>query len=159
MEFFRIRCHVEIQIAAEQFIGSLAAQDHLDAHSLDLAGHEVHGGGGANRRHVIGFDVFDHVIESIQSLLNGEYQRVVNRPNMFRHFLSGSNIGAAFQSNAKAVHLRPPGFCVVFIIDALLRKVFSYGGNDGRIQSAADEQSVGDIAHQVGFNGLLQRCP
>ena len=159
MEFFRIRCHVEIQIAAEQFIGSLTAQDHLDAHGLDLAGHEVHGSGGTNRRHVIGFDVFDHVIERIQSLLNGEYQWVVNRPNVLRYFLGCSNIGAAFQSNAEAVHLRPPGFSVVFVIDALLRKVFGHGGNDGRIQPTADEQSVGDIAHQVGLNGLLQRCP
>ena len=46
-----------------------AAQDHLDAHGLDLARHEEHGRRRSYGGHVIGLQVMDHFCYSVETLL------------------------------------------------------------------------------------------
>ena len=52
MELFSIRCLVEVQVAPEDLVSPLTAEDHLAAGGLDPAGQEEHGSRSPNRREV-----------------------------------------------------------------------------------------------------------
>ena len=92
MEFPLIRCHVEVEVTAKQFVRAFTAQHHLDAHGLDFAGHEVHRSGCADGGDIIGLDVADHFAQGVETFLDGEVQRVVHRADGIGHFLGCSEV-------------------------------------------------------------------
>lgn len=92
VELTRIRCLMEIQIATEHFVRTLAGQHHLDTHRLDFTRHQVHWRGGANGGDVVGFDVINHVADGIQAFLHGEVNFMVHGAQMVGHFLRGAQI-------------------------------------------------------------------
>lgn len=101
MESLCVRCFVEIEVTAEYFIGTFAAQYHLDAHALDDAGKQVHRGGGAHGGHVVGLDVVDDIAHGVQTFLNGVVDFVVYGTDMVGHFLALAKSGAPFSPTAK----------------------------------------------------------
>ena len=87
-----IRSLMEIEVATEQLIGAFTGEHHLDAHGLDVASHQVHGGRGTNRRDVVGFQVIDHITQRIQTLLHREGDLMVDGLQMVGDFLRGGQI-------------------------------------------------------------------
>ena len=71
---------VEVEVTAEDLVGALARQDHLDAHGLDLAAHEVHGRRGTDGGQVVRFEGADDLPDGIGSLVEGVGVGVVDGP-------------------------------------------------------------------------------
>ena len=127
VESLCVRCFVEIEVTAEYFIGTFAAQYHLDAHALDDAGKQVHRGGGAHGGHVVGLDVVDDITHGIQTLLNGVVDFVVYGTDMVGHFPGLGQVRCAFQSHGEAVEFRPPRHGLAVGLNAACRKLPRYG--------------------------------
>lgn len=100
---------VEIEVAAENLVGTLAREHHLDAHRLDDARQQVHRRRGAYGRHVVGLDIIDHVAHGIQPLLYGVVDFVVYGADMVGDLACRRQVGRPFQPDGERVELRPPG--------------------------------------------------
>ena len=61
VKFFCRRRFVEIEVTAENFVGSFSRQHHFYAHRLNHACQQIHRRGGAHGGHVVGFDMVNHV--------------------------------------------------------------------------------------------------
>ncbi|MPM06491.1 hypothetical protein SDC9_52792 [bioreactor metagenome] len=83
VELFGIGRFVEIEVTAENFIGSFAGKYHFHAHRFDDAGEEVHRGTGTDGGYIVGLDVVNHVADGIQSFLHGEVDFVVHGADVF----------------------------------------------------------------------------
>ena len=88
VKFLLVGGLVEVEISAEDLVGAFAGDDHLDPQRFDLAGHEEHGRAGPDRRHVVGLDVVDDVLDRVNSVLHREVELVVNRAEVLRHLFT-----------------------------------------------------------------------
>ena len=66
-----------LSVPAEDLVGALPREDHLDAVRLDLARHEEHGCGGADGGRVERLEVEDHIRYGVQPVLQSEGHAVV----------------------------------------------------------------------------------
>mmetsp|Transcript_21332 Transcript_21332/g.35926 ORF Transcript_21332/g.35926 Transcript_21332/m.35926 type:complete len:333 (+) Transcript_21332:80-1078(+) len=97
---------VKVQVPRERFVGAFPRHDHLDAHGLDLAAQQKHGGARANGGDVVRLQVVNHVGHRVQAFLHRELEPVVLRADELRHFLCGGEVGAAFEPNGKRLEGR-----------------------------------------------------
>ena len=111
---------MEVEIATENFVGTLAAEHHLDTHRLDDSCQQVHRRRGADGSDIVGFDEIDDVTNSIQSILNGVVDFVVNGADMVGHHLGLGQVGGSLQTDGKGVQTRPISFGLRIVLDAML---------------------------------------
>ncbi len=152
-----VRRFVEVEVAAEQLVGAFAREHHLDAHGLDVTGHQIHGGGGADGGDVIGLEVIDDVPQGIQAFLHGEVDLVVDGAQVIGHLAGGGKIWRAFQADGEGVQLGPPGLALVIVFHPAGGVELGDGGDDGRIQPAGEQHAVGHVAHQLALDRRFQR--
>ena len=150
-------CLVEIEIAAEHFIGPFAREHHLDAHRLDDAGQQVHGRGGADCSHVVGLDVVDDIPDCIEPLLDGVVDFVVNRAQVVGYFARLRQVGGTLEPHGKGVETRPPCGLRTFRLHAALGILPCHGRNHRTVQAAREQHAVGHVAHQLALHGRLER--
>lgn len=100
MERTRIGRLVEVKVSAEHFIGSFAAQHHLDAHALDDACQKIHRRRGAHGGYVVGLDEINHIAHGVQPLLNGVVDFVVHGADVVCHLACLRQVGRTFQPTA-----------------------------------------------------------
>ncbi len=118
VKFPRVRRLVKIKIPAEQLVAALAGKNHLDSHRPDRAGKQIHGRGRADSRDVVGFDMINHVRQSVQSLLHGKMNLMMNRSDRGGHSTRRGKVGRAFQSHGKRMQARPPGLLCALALHA-----------------------------------------
>ena len=117
MECFGIGCLVEIEITTENFIGSFTAQHHLDTHTFDHAGQEIHRSGGAYGRYVVRLDIIDYVADGIEPFLYRIVDFVVDGADIVGYLPGCGQVGGTFQADSERVELRPPGIGFVIGFD------------------------------------------
>lgn len=78
MEFFFVRCLVEVQISSEDLIGALPGDHHLHSQRLDLTSHEEHWSARPDGSDVVRLNVIDYVLNSINPILNCEVELVMD---------------------------------------------------------------------------------
>ena len=88
-------------ITSEYLIATLAAQDHLDAHSLDLATEEVHRRACSHGGHVKGFQMVYYVWNGVQAFLNGEYVFMVHSAQIVSRLPCSEEVGGILQADRK----------------------------------------------------------
>lgn len=93
MESPCIGCLVEVEVTAEYFISSFAAQYHLDTHALDNTCQQIHRGRGADGGDIVSFDVIDDIADGIQSFLNGVVDFVVDGSDKIGYFTCFGQVG------------------------------------------------------------------
>ena len=147
---------VEVEVAAEQLVGAFAGEHHLDPHRLDVAGHQIHGRGGADGGDVIGLEVIDDVPQGIQPFLHGEVDLVVDGAEVIGHLAGGSEIRRPFQADGEGVQLGPPGFALAIVFHPAGGIELGDGGDDGRIQTTGEQHAVGHVAHQLALDRRFQ---
>ena len=150
---------MEIEIAAKHFIGSFAAKHHLDAHTLDDTGQQIHRSGCTDRRNIIGLNVVDHIAQGIQSLLKGVMYLVMHGTDIVGHFTRFRQIGSSFQSDGEGMQLGPPGFLGSVRFNAVGSKLLGHGRNHGAVQPAGKKNSVRNVTHQLTADGFFQCIP
>lgn len=69
VELLLVRCLVEIQVATKNFIRAFSRKNHFYSQRLDFSGHEKHGCAGSNSRHIIRFNMVNHLFQCINSFL------------------------------------------------------------------------------------------
>ena len=69
VELLLVGREVEVEVAAQELVGALPREHHLDAQRLDLARHQKHGRAGPDRRHVVGLVVVDHLLDRVDPVL------------------------------------------------------------------------------------------
>ena len=136
---------VEIEVAAENLVGTLAREHHLDAHRLDDARQQVHRRRGAYGCHVVGLDIIDHVAHGIQPLLYGVVDFVVYGADMVGDLACRRQVGRPFQSDGERVELRPPGPVAVVRFDAPVGVFLGDGRDDRRVEAARQQYAVGYV--------------
>ena len=156
----RVRRLVEVQVAAEDLVGALAGEHHLDAHRLDPARHQVHRRRGADGGHVVGLDVADHVRQRVEALLHGEVEAVVHGAEVRRRRAArGRQVGRALQADGERVQARPPGLARGRRPRRGSRRSrAAQRGDQRRIESAGEQHAVGHVAHQLPVHRLLERA-
>ena len=147
---------VEVEITAEDFVGSLAGEHHLDAHGFDDASEEIHRSGGAHGRHIVGFDVSDDVVDGVQSFLDGVVNFVVNRSDVVGDFSCFGKVGCSFESDGEGVEARPPCVLAVSAFHAACGKFACHGRDDGTVETAGEEDAVGHVAHELSLDRSLE---
>ncbi len=157
VELFSVGRLVEVEVATEQLVGTFAGEHHLDPHRLDVAGHQIHRGGGADGGDVIGLEVIDDVAQSIQTLLHGEVDLVVDGAEVISHLAGGGEIRRPFQTDGEGVQLRPPGFALAIVLDAARRIELGDGGDNGRVQPAGEQHAIRHVTHQLALDRRFQR--
>ena len=101
---------VEVEIAAEDLVGTLAREHHFDSHRLDDASQQVHGRRSTHGGDIVGFDEIDDVADGIKTFLNGIVDFVVNGADMVGYNLGFGEVGSTLQSYGKRVQTWPIGF-------------------------------------------------
>ena len=148
---------VEIEVAAENLVGTLAREHHLDAHRLDDARQQVHRRRGAYGRHVVGLDIIDHVAHGIQPFLYGVVDFVVYGADMVGDLACRRQVGRPFQPDGERVELRPPGPVAVVRFDAPVGVFLGDGRDDRRVEAARQQYAVGYVRHELPLDGRFQR--
>ena len=79
--------------------------------------------------------------------------------DMTGHFAGFKQVGSTLQADGEGMELRPPGICLVVCLDAFGGIFLGDGRDDGRIESATEQDTVGDVGHQLalygGFEGIV----
>ena len=71
--------------------------------------------------------------------------------------LAGRNqIRRALETNGERVHARPPGCHPIVLIHAPGAELGGNRGDNGRIDTAGNQNAVGHIAHELAVNGGFQ---
>mmetsp|Transcript_11166 Transcript_11166/g.35629 ORF Transcript_11166/g.35629 Transcript_11166/m.35629 type:complete len:355 (-) Transcript_11166:755-1819(-) len=142
---------VEVEVAAERLVGALAGEHHLDAHRLDLAAHEEHGGGGADGGDIVGLEVVDDVVDGVHALLHGEGEAMVRGAEKVGHLLGRGQVGGALEADAERVHARP--------VHGLLGVAGGHAGDERGVKTTAEEHAPRHVAHHALDNGLFELLP
>ena len=121
---------VKIEVAAEDLVGALAREHHLDAHRTDDAGQEIHRRGGAHGGDVVGLDEIDHIAQGVKALLHRVVDLMVYGADMLRHHAGLGQIGRTLQADGKGMQAGPPGAALRVVLDAVLREALGNGGDD-----------------------------
>ena len=148
---------VEIEITAENLVGTLAAQHHLNAHRFYDAGQKVHRRACANGCNIVCLNMINNIANGIQTFLNGVVHLVVDGAQVLGHHAGLRQIGRALYADGKRVQTRPPGIGFVASLDSLCGIHIGNGRNYRTVQSAREQNSVGHVAHQLALDGGLQR--
>ena len=156
MEVLGCRGFVEIQIATENLVGTLTAEYHLDTHRLDDTGQQIHGRGGTDGGDVVGLDIVDDIANGVKTFLNGVVDFVVHGTDVVGHQLGLGQVGSTLQTNGKGVQTGPIGFGLRVILDAVLREFLGDGRDDGGIESARKQHTIGHIGHELALNSSGQ---
>ena len=72
-------CPAALLLPAEDLVGALPAQHHLDPHGFDFTRHEEHRGSGADGGDVVCLEVVYDVGDSVDALFQREDELVVDR--------------------------------------------------------------------------------
>ena len=75
---------------------------------------------------------------------------------MLGHETGFRQVGSPFQAYGKTVETRPIGFGTTVILDAHLTVLFGNGGNHRRVETAAEQHTIGHVGHQLSLHGFLQ---
>mmetsp|Transcript_118441 Transcript_118441/g.330400 ORF Transcript_118441/g.330400 Transcript_118441/m.330400 type:complete len:238 (-) Transcript_118441:799-1512(-) len=118
VELCRVRCFVEVKVAAKDLIGTLPAEHHLDARCLDSPRHEVHGCGSAHGCHVEALEVVDDIGQGIDALLRRESELVVHGAQVLGHFAGRLQVRARLQADAEGMQLGPISRLAAISLDA-----------------------------------------
>jgi hypothetical protein len=89
------------RITSKYLVAALAAQDHLDAHGLDLAAEEVHWRACSHGGHVVRFQMVYYVWNGVQTFLHGEYVFVVHGAQIVSCFPRGEEVRGILQADRK----------------------------------------------------------
>ena len=81
---------------------------------------------------------------------------VVYGADVAGHLARLQQVRGPLQPDGEGVELRPPGIVLAIGLDALGGILLGYGRDDAAVQSAGQEHTVGDVAHQLPADGLLQ---
>ena len=111
------------------------------------------GGGGADSGYVVSLNEIDDVADSIEAFLNGIVYLVMHGTDMTGHFAGFNQVGSTLQADGEGMELRPPGICLVVCLDAFGGIFLGDGRDDGRIESATEQDTVGDVGHQLALYG------
>ncbi len=66
-------------------------------------------------------------------------------------------VGSTLQSHGEGVQTGPVGFALAVVLNAVLGEYLGNGRDDGGVESAGEQYSVGHIRHQLTLDGILQR--
>mmetsp|Transcript_2471 Transcript_2471/g.9074 ORF Transcript_2471/g.9074 Transcript_2471/m.9074 type:complete len:692 (+) Transcript_2471:109-2184(+) len=132
---------VEVQIAPELLVRTLAAQHHLDAERFDFAREEKHRHARADLLKAL--DVVDDVRERVERLLRREVELVVLRPEHVRHLARRDEVGGARDTDAEGVNLGRVA-AVVHLAAVALHD----GRHERAVEPAAEQHTEGGVAHQ-----------
>jgi len=97
---------VELQLAAEYFIRTLAGQHELDVHACDAFSHELHGSAAAYGL-VLGLYVLDDVLHKHQALFHREVEFVVLGADEVSHFSASHQVCRLFQAHVEQLEAGP----------------------------------------------------
>ena len=111
---------VEVEVAAEDLVGTLATEHHLDTHGLDDAGQQIHGGRGADGGDIVSLDEVDDIADGIEALLDGIVDFVMDGTDMIGHETGLGQIGGALQTHGKGVETGPIGLGLGVVLDTHL---------------------------------------
>ena len=175
---------VEVKVTSKDLVATLAAQDHLDTHGLDLARKQVHGGRGSDGGDIVGLEVVDDVGKSVETILNGKGHDVVLGTEELGDLKGSLVIGRTGQTDGEGVELGKvgEGVDVVVIVDtdeALasvgvlgrenvavgLESLFSQSchltlGNSGSqtgVETTRQKNTKGNLGHETLSDSLLER--
>lgn len=176
---------MEVQVSTKDLVATLTTEDHLDTHGLDLARKEVHGSRGTDRGNIVGLQVVDDIGESVEAVLDGEGHDVVLGSEELGNLEGGLVVRRAGQTNGEGVELGEVGHCreIVVVVDSdetlalvgvllgdlavldslsLSQSLHSQGfplcngGDERRVQTTGQEDTVRHLSHESLPDGLLQ---
>ena len=156
VEGLGVGCFVEVEIAAKHLVGSLARKHHLDAHASDDACQQIHRCRGAHGGDVVSLDEVDDVADGIESFLYGVVDFVMHGSDVLCHQSGFSQVGSALQSYGEGVQPWPVGLCLASVLYTYGREFLGNGRDDRRVESAAEQHSVGHVAHQLSLHRSLE---
>lgn len=185
VELLLVGSAVEVEVTAEDLIGALTRENHLDTHGLDLAREEVHGGRGTDGGDIVGLEVVDDIGKRVKTVLNSEGHDVVLGAEELGDLKGGLVVGRAGETDGEGVELgkESDGRELVIIIDTdeTLALVLSLGvnllvvgslllselpeaerlplgnsSNQRRIKTTGKKDTVGNLSHQTFPDGLLK---
>mmetsp|Transcript_113210 Transcript_113210/g.283432 ORF Transcript_113210/g.283432 Transcript_113210/m.283432 type:complete len:290 (-) Transcript_113210:1268-2137(-) len=105
MELIRIRSLVEVEVAPEDFIRTLSAQNHLHPQGLDLPRQEIHRHAGTNGRHIVCLQVVDHIPHRVDALLHREGELMMDRAQVLGDLPRCLQIRRAVESDAEGMQI------------------------------------------------------
>ena len=184
VELLLVGSAVEVEVTAEDLVRALTRENHLDAHGLDLARKEVHGGRGTDGGDIVGLEVVDDIGKRVKTVLNSEGHDVVLGAEELGDLKGGLVVGGAGETDGEGVELgkESDGRELVVIIDTdeTLTLVLSLGGgllvvglllselpeaerlplgnssNQRRIETTGKKDTIGNLSHQTFPDGLLK---
>jgi hypothetical protein len=156
VEFARVGCLVEVEVAAEDLVAAFAGEHHLHAHRLDPSREQVHRRRCADGGDVVGFDVADDFRQRVEAFGEGVFEAVVHGADRFGGDRGGGEVGRTFQADRERVQARPPGFGGVVVLDAMTGVARGDGGDQRGIESARQQHAVGHVGHQLPVHGALE---
>lgn len=95
------------QLTAQDFVAAFATKNHLHTHSFDLPAKKVHRGTCSHSRHIVGLEVVDDLLDSIQTLLYSESVLMVNCAEICSSFASGEQVWRVLEADAEGMQLWP----------------------------------------------------
>ena len=129
MECFCRRGFMEIEIASENLIGTLARQYHLDTHRLDDTRQQIHRSRGTHGGNIVGFNKIDHITDGVEPLLDGIVDFMMHSTDMVGHHSGLRQVGSPFQSYSKGMQTWPICLGLRTILNAHFGKSFGNGRN------------------------------
>mmetsp|Transcript_23956 Transcript_23956/g.68591 ORF Transcript_23956/g.68591 Transcript_23956/m.68591 type:complete len:392 (-) Transcript_23956:92-1267(-) len=156
VELLRVRCLVEVQVAAEDLVGALPAQNHLHARRLDAPRHEVHGRGRADGRDVEALQVVDDVLQSVDALLRRERVLVVHGVEVLGHLAGRREVRTGLQADAERVQLGPVGRLAAVGLYPPVAVPGHDRGHERGVQAATQQHAIRHVRHQVRHHGALE---
>lgn len=167
---------VEVEVTAEDLVGTLTRKDHLDAHCLDLARKQVHGSRGTDGGDIVGLEVVDDIRQGVKTILDSEGHDVVLGAEELGHLEGSLVVGRAGKANGEGVELGKEGhgrelalvietnktLALVQILRLLLSGAIGLlckllqaqsfplgnGSNKRRVQTAGKENTIRNLSHQ-----------
>jgi hypothetical protein len=94
-----IRGLVEVEVAAELLVRTLAGQHHLHPHRFDFPREDEERGTGTDSRHVVRFQVVDDVLHCVNALLHCEVELVVLGAEHVGHFARVLKVGRVVEAD------------------------------------------------------------
>ena len=147
------RSLVEVEVATENLVGSLARKHHLYAHRLYHTRQQIHRHGGTHGGYIVGLDEVDNVAQGVQSLLNGIVDFVMHRAYVVGYQTRLRQVGRSLESHGKRVETRPPGTASAVGLYTAFGVALGDGTDNAAVESAREQHSVGHVAHHLAFHG------